>query len=37
VCGTICKCVDLQTDPSNCGACGIPCPAPHTCSGGMCN
>ena len=33
-CGT--ACVNLQTDPSNCGACGQACPANNTCQAGVC-
>jgi glucosylceramidase len=29
-------CVNAATDPSNCGACGLPCPAGQTCAGGAC-
>lgn len=29
-------CVDLLTDPSNCGACGNVCPPSVECSGGVC-
>lgn len=34
VCGT--GCVDLQTDPSNCGSCGRECPATNVCIAGDC-
>lgn len=30
------KCVDLTTDPANCGLCGSACPAGAVCSGGEC-
>jgi hypothetical protein len=30
------KCVNLQTDPENCGACGHVCPPSVGCSGGVC-
>lgn len=29
-------CVDLQTDPSNCGACGLACDADQACRFGFC-
>lgn len=29
-------CVDAQTDPLNCGACGNPCASGQTCQGGVC-
>lgn len=29
-------CVDLSSDPSNCGTCGKVCPAPGICIGGNC-
>ncbi|HLK93538.1 MAG TPA: glycoside hydrolase family 30 beta sandwich domain-containing protein [Polyangia bacterium] len=29
-------CLDVGADPSNCGGCGIPCPADHLCTGGVC-
>jgi hypothetical protein len=38
-CGTVC--LDAQSDPNNCGACGHKCAtapvSPGTCSGGMCS
>lgn len=36
--GSVCAgvCVELSTDPSNCGACGQTCASPNTCSGGAC-
>ena len=34
VCGGVC--VDFQSDESNCGACGVECPAGETCEGGVC-
>jgi hypothetical protein len=34
ICGA--GCVDLQTDPFNCGACGTPCPAGVACEDGRC-
>ncbi|NNC19414.1 hypothetical protein HJC22_27220 [Corallococcus exiguus] len=34
VCGA--ECVDLQGDPSNCGACGASCGAGETCQAGVC-
>jgi hypothetical protein len=30
------RCVDLQTDPANCGVCGDLCPAGTGCQGGTC-
>jgi hypothetical protein len=33
-CGS--RCVDVQTDAQNCGACGSGCPSGATCSGGAC-
>jgi hypothetical protein len=29
-------CVDLQVDPSNCGACGVTCGPGYACGGGVC-
>jgi hypothetical protein len=29
-------CIDLRTDPNNCGGCGTVCPCGGVCSGGMC-
>src|SRR5580692_11861199 len=29
-------CVDVTTDPMNCGACGIPCSKGQSCQGGTC-
>lgn len=29
-------CADLQTDASNCNACGTPCPTGQKCEGGVC-
>jgi hypothetical protein len=34
ICGA--GCVDVQTDPFNCGACGTPCPAGVACEDGRC-
>jgi alpha-tubulin suppressor-like RCC1 family protein len=35
---TLCNgtCVNTQTDPANCGACGNVCPGGNTCQSGMC-
>src|SRR4051812_10784288 len=30
------RCVDLRTDPANCGGCGAACPADATCLEGRC-
>ncbi|NOJ79561.1 DUF4215 domain-containing protein [Myxococcus xanthus] len=30
------QCVDVSSDESNCGACGVVCPAAKTCSSGVC-
>lgn len=30
------QCVDVSSDVSNCGACGVVCPAAKTCSSGFC-
>jgi glucosylceramidase len=30
------RCVDVATDATNCGACGIPCAAAQTCEAGAC-
>jgi hypothetical protein len=30
------SCVDLLTDPHNCGSCGVPCAPVETCVGGFC-
>lgn len=34
-CGS--HCVDLNTDPANCGACGATCPAGVSCGAGVCD
>jgi len=36
--GTLCSnaCVNLQTDPNNCGQCGRVCPATGACTAGVC-
>ena len=36
--GTVCggACVDVRSDPSNCGACGVVCTAGQSCSSGLC-
>jgi glucosylceramidase len=33
-CGDLC--IDVMTDPMNCGGCGIPCSTGQTCQGGAC-
>jgi hypothetical protein len=37
-CNKLCanKCVDLSSDPANCGGCGVACSATETCAGGCC-
>jgi hypothetical protein len=35
-CGNMVGCVDLQTDPQNCGACGHACAPGFNCEGGVC-
>src|SRR5215471_11366440 len=30
------ECVDVVTEPTNCGGCGIPCSTDQTCQGGVC-
>ena len=30
------KCFNLQTDPANCGGCGVACAASQACQGGVC-
>src|SRR5262245_52330276 len=30
------RCVDVATDPTSCGGCGIPCSAGQACQGGAC-
>ena len=30
------QCVDVLTDPANCGSCGIPCSAGQSCQNGIC-
>ena len=30
------QCVDVASDPTSCGACGIPCAAGQTCAAGVC-
>ena len=34
LCGA--ACIDVVTDPMNCGGCGLVCPGPGACMGGMC-
>jgi hypothetical protein len=36
--GTLCgaACVDTQSDPNNCGGCGVPCAPTETCQLGAC-
>jgi hypothetical protein len=38
LCGDVCgaACVDLQTDPDNCGGCGVTCKRTAACNGGVC-
>lgn len=35
---TLCsgQCIDVTSDPANCGACGASCPAMSTCAAGAC-
>ena len=31
------ECLDLESDPNNCGGCDVLCPSGTVCSGGVCS